>query len=65
VSGMPILKEITLIVGGDFHGKSTLLNDIQNAVYPHVPDDGRELIATDPTAVKIRAEDGRSSRRTI
>lgn len=62
VSGMPIPKGITLIVGGGFHGKSTLLNAIQNAVYPHVPGDGRELIATDPTAVKIRAEDGRSTR---
>jgi predicted ABC-class ATPase len=50
-----------LIVGGGFHGKSTLLNAIQNAVYPHAPGDGRELIATDPTAVKIRAEDGRST----
>jgi len=59
VSGMPVPKGITLIVGGGFHGKSTLLNAIQNAVYPHAPGDGRELIATDPTAVKIRAEDGR------
>ena len=61
VSGMPVPKGITLIVGGGFHGKSTLLNAIQNAVYPHAPGDGRELIATDPTAVKIRAEDGRST----
>jgi predicted ABC-class ATPase len=61
VRGMPIPKGITLIVGGGFHGKSTLLNAIQNAVYPHAPGDGRELIATDPTAVKIRAEDGRST----
>jgi predicted ABC-class ATPase len=61
VSGMPVPKGITLIVGGGFHGKSTLLNAIQNAVYPHTPGDGRELIATDPTAVKIRAEDGRSA----
>jgi predicted ABC-class ATPase len=61
VIGMPIPKGITLIVGGGFHGKSTLLNAIQNAIYPHTPGDGRELIATDPTAVKIRAEDGRST----
>jgi predicted ABC-class ATPase len=61
VSGMPIPKGVTLIVGGGFHGKSTLLNAIQNAVYPHAPGDGRELIATDPTAVKIRSEDGRST----
>jgi predicted ABC-class ATPase len=61
VRGMPIPKGITLIVGGGFHGKSTLLNAIQNAVYPHVPGDGRELIATDSSAVKIRAEDGRAT----
>jgi len=65
VRGMPIPKGITLIVGGGFHGKSTLLNAIQNAVYPHAPGDGRELIATNPTAVKIRAEDGRSTQPVI
>lgn len=61
ISGMPIGEGITLIVGGGFHGKSTLLNAIQNAVYPHASGDGRELIATLPSAVKIRAEDGRSA----
>ena len=60
VRGMPISLGITLIVGGGFHGKSTLLKAIQDAVYPHVAGDGRECIATQPTAVKIRAEDGRS-----
>ncbi len=60
VRGMPIPLGITLIVGGGFHGKSTLLKAIQDAVYPHVTGDGRERIATQPTAVKIRAEDGRS-----
>jgi predicted ABC-class ATPase len=60
VRGMPIPLGITLIVGGGFHGKSTLLKAIQDAVYPHVAGDGREGIATQPTAVKIRAEDGRS-----
>lgn len=60
IRGMPIPLGITLIVGGGFHGKSTLLKAIQDAVYPHVAGDGRERIATQPTAVKIRAEDGRS-----
>lgn len=60
VRGMPIPLGITLIVGGGFHGKSTLLKAIQDSVYPHVTGDGRERIATQPTAVKIRAEDGRS-----
>jgi predicted ABC-class ATPase len=60
ICGMAIPLGITLIVGGGFHGKSTLLKAIQDAVYPHVIEDGRERIATQPTAVKIRAEDGRS-----
>ncbi|MBL7019758.1 MAG: ABC-ATPase domain-containing protein [Nitrospinaceae bacterium] len=59
IRGMPIPLGITLIVGGGFHGKSTLLKAIQDAVYPHVKEDGRERIATQPMAVKIRAEDGR------
>ena len=60
IRGMPIPQGITLIVGGGFHGKSTLLKAIQDSIYPHVTGDGRERIATQPTAVKIRAEDGRS-----
>ena len=60
IRGMPIPLGITLIVGGGFHGKTTLLKAIQDSVYPHVAGDGRERIATQPTAVKIRAEDGRS-----
>jgi predicted ABC-class ATPase len=59
VSGIGIGTGVTLIVGGGFHGKSTLLNALERCVYPHVPGDGRELCATLPGAVKIRAEDGR------
>ena len=59
IRGMSIAQGITLIVGGGFHGKSTLLKAIQNAVYPHINGDGRECIATQPSAVKIRSEDGR------
>ena len=62
VEGMPVPQGITLIVGGGFHGKSTLLRAIQDAVYPHVAGDGRERIATFSNAVKVRAEDGRSVR---
>jgi predicted ABC-class ATPase len=51
---------VTLIVGGGFHGKTTLLNAIERGIYPHVPGDGREYVVTLPSAVKIRAEDGRS-----
>ncbi|HIE10246.1 MAG TPA: ATPase [Kiritimatiellae bacterium] len=59
IGGMGIPEGITLIVGGGFHGKSTLLNALAFGVYPHVPGDGREYVVTRPDAVKIRAEDGR------
>ena len=59
VKGMGIPKGVTVIVGGGFHGKSTLLNALERGVYPHRPEDGREIVVTDPNAVKIRAEDGR------
>jgi predicted ABC-class ATPase len=59
VEGMGIRRGITLIVGGGYHGKSTLLNAIERGIYNHVPHDGRDLVVTDPTAVKIRSEDGR------
>ncbi len=60
VAGTGIPAGITLIVGGGFHGKSTLLNALEAGIYNHKPGDGRELVITDPDAVKIRAEDGRS-----
>jgi predicted ABC-class ATPase len=59
VSGMGVPKGVTLIVGGGFHGKSTLLSALEAGIYNHVPDDGRQRVVTDPTAFKIRAEDGR------
>ncbi|MFH1624093.1 MAG: ABC-ATPase domain-containing protein, partial [Pseudomonadota bacterium] len=59
IKGMGIPKGVTLIVGGGFHGKSTLLNAIERSVYCHIPGDGREYAVTHPRAVKIRAEDGR------
>ena len=59
ISGMGIPRGITLIVGGGYHGKSTLLNALELGVYNHIPGDGREFVVTDPGAVKIRAEDGR------
>ncbi|KPK57874.1 MAG: ATPase [Gemmatimonas sp. SG8_38_2] len=60
VEGMGIPKGITLIVGGGYHGKSTLLRAIEYGIYEHIEGDGRELAVTVPDAVKIRAEDGRS-----
>ncbi len=59
ITGMGLPKGITLIVGGGYHGKSTLLNAVELGIYNHVPGDGRELVVTNPCAVKIRAEDGR------
>lgn len=60
ISGMGIPRGITLIVGGGYHGKSTLLEALERGVYNHIAGDGREYVLTDETAVKIRAEDGRS-----
>ncbi|WP_100753998.1 ABC-ATPase domain-containing protein [Vibrio salilacus] len=59
IKGLGVPKGITLIVGGGFHGKSTLLSAIERSIYDHIPGDGREMIVTDCNAVKIRAEDGR------
>ncbi|GAA3735304.1 ABC-ATPase domain-containing protein [Salinactinospora qingdaonensis] len=64
VSGLGIPEGITLIVGGGFHGKSTLLHALERGVYDHVPGDGRELVVTKADAVKIRAEEGRRVERT-
>lgn len=60
VRGMGIPAGVTLICGGGFHGKSTLLKAIERGVYNHIPGDGRELVICDGKAVKIRAEDGRN-----
>ena len=59
ITGMGIPKGITLIVGGGYHSKSTLLNALELGVYNHIPGDGREYVITDATAVKLRSEDGR------
>ncbi|KAJ2078038.1 hypothetical protein H4R24_004753 [Coemansia sp. RSA 988] len=60
VEGMGISQGVTLICGGGFNGKSTLLQAIELGVYNHVSGDGRELVITEPTATKIKAEEGRS-----
>lgn len=62
ITGMGIPKGITLIVGGGYHGKSTLLKALEAGVYNHIAGDGREYVITDRTAMKLRAEDGRSVR---
>ncbi|MDH3519521.1 MAG: ABC-ATPase domain-containing protein [Myxococcales bacterium] len=59
LTGLGIPKGVTLIVGGGYHGKSTLLRALERAVYPHIPGDGREWVVSRPDLVKIRAEDGR------
>ena len=64
LAGMGIRKGVSLIVGGGYHGKSTLLKALELGVYDHIAGDGREYVITDETAVKIRAEDGRSIKKT-
>ena len=64
ISGMAIHRGITLIVGGGYHGKSTLLEALELGVYNHIAGDGREYVITDDSALKIRAEDGRSIKKT-
>ena len=59
ITGLGIPRGVTLVVGGGYHGKSTLLRALERAVYPHVPGDGRDRVVTAKDAVKIRAEDGR------
>jgi ABC-type branched-subunit amino acid transport system ATPase component len=59
ITGLGFPVGVTLIVGGGFHGKSTLLQALSRAVYPHVPGDGRERVVTHPAAVVVRAEEGR------
>ena len=64
LTGMGIKKGITLIVGGGYHGKSTLLKALELGVYDHIAGDGREYVITDASALKLRAEDGRSIQKT-
>lgn len=60
VTGMGVPEGVTLVVGGGFHGKSTVLRALQDGVYNHRPDDGRELAVSRTDTVKVRAEDGRA-----
>ena len=60
IEGMGVPGGVTAIVGGGYHGKSTLLQALSHGVYDHIPGDGREFVVTERNAVKIRAEDGRS-----
>ncbi|WP_330445854.1 ABC-ATPase domain-containing protein [Kocuria rhizophila] len=64
VSGMGIPEGVTVVVGGGYHGKSTLLQALERGVYSHVPGDGRERVVTLPSAVSVRAEDGRAVSHT-
>ncbi len=62
VKGMGFQKGVTVITGGGYSGKSTLLDALSAGVYNHIGGDGRELVITDRSAMKISAEDGRSIR---
>lgn len=60
IAGMGVPEGITVIVGGGYHGKSTLLKALEQGVYNHIAGDGREYVVADGSGMKIRAEDGRS-----
>ena len=64
ITGMGIPEGVTLIVGGGYHGKSTLLRALELGIYNHIPGDGREFVITNPGALKIRSEDGRRIEKT-
>ncbi|MBU8906854.1 ABC-ATPase domain-containing protein [Desertibacillus haloalkaliphilus] len=59
IRGMAIPEGVSLIVGGGYHGKSTLLQAIERGIYNHIRGDGREFVITNETAYKVRSEDGR------
>ncbi|WP_344530488.1 ABC-ATPase domain-containing protein [Streptomyces albiaxialis] len=63
VTGMGLPEGVSLVVGGGFHGKSTLLRALESGIWDHVPGDGRELVVARPETVKLRAEDGRRVER--
>lgn len=63
ITGTGIPEGITLITGGGYHGKSTVLRAIEVGIYTHIPGDGREFVVSDAGAMKIRAEDGRGIER--
>ena len=65
IIGMGVKKGVTLIVGGGFHGKSTLIDAIVDGVYDHIPGDGRELVVSLKDSFKIKAEEGRPISETI
>ncbi|MEM7251368.1 MAG: ABC-ATPase domain-containing protein [Pseudomonadota bacterium] len=58
--GLVVKPGVTVIIGGGYHGKSTLLSALARGVYNHREGDGREGVVTEPTAMLIRAEDGRA-----
>jgi len=58
--GMGLREGVSLIVGGGYHGKSTLLRALERGVHPHVPGDGRERVVSRHDLVAVRAEDGRA-----
>lgn len=62
VRGLGLPEGVTLIAGGGFHGKSTLLRALERGVWNHAPGDGRERVVARLDAVKIRADDGRAVR---
>ncbi|MCW8830877.1 MAG: ABC-ATPase domain-containing protein [Gammaproteobacteria bacterium] len=59
ITGMGIPEGITLLAGGGYHGKSTLLQAIEMGVYNHIAGDGRERCVSLMETVKVRSYSGR------
>ncbi len=64
ISGMGIPAGVTLITGGGYHGKSTLLNALEVGIYNHIPGDGRGYCVSNAQTAKVRAYSGRSVVKT-
>ncbi len=60
IKGMIIKSGITIIVGGGYSGKSTLLDSIELGIYNHIPGDGREYVITSANSLRTDSEDGRA-----
>ncbi|MBZ4364778.1 ABC-ATPase domain-containing protein, partial [Mycobacterium tuberculosis] len=58
------LQRLVCVTGVSGSGKSTLLQALERGVYSHVPGDGRERVVTLPSAMSVRAEDGRAVSHT-
>lgn len=62
--GLGIRRGVTAVAGAPYHGKSTLLSALMAGREDHPPGDGRELVVSDPSVIRVQAEDGRRIKAT-